>query len=97
MPHVNVAVRETANYTYLLSLNSESWYGALELCQQYGDGFYLANIDDANELDSLRPWLTDAADTGIMDLLMNCLVFRIVPRCEVIISLKSRGQQSVAN
>ena len=97
MPHVNVAVRQTANYTYLLSLNSESWYEALELCQKYGDGFYLANIDDANELDSLRPWLTDAADTGIMDLLMNCLVFRIVPRCEVIISLKSRGQQSVAN
>ena len=64
MPHVNIAARETANYTYLLSLNSATWYDALELCQQYGEGFYLANIDDANELNSLRPWFRNVIGTS---------------------------------
>ena len=64
MPHVNVAVMETADYSYLLSLKRATWYEALELCQQYGEGYYLANMDDANEHEVLRPWLTDVANTG---------------------------------
>ena len=64
IPSGDVASKETADYSYILSLDHANWTQALELCPMFGVSFYFANIDSASELDIFRPWFTSMAIKG---------------------------------
>ena len=59
MPGGNIATLETDEYYYVLSLSPVTMNGALSLCPMYGDGFFLANIDDEDELKFIQTALED--------------------------------------
>ena len=57
LPTALMSGLEAGNYSYLANLDPASWHEALTLCPMYGNGFFLANFNDQDELDDIKPWL----------------------------------------